>query len=65
MLVLLAASALQLGAFLFFQTLIRRTAEAVSSVPTPAVETPAQVPAGDAPAPESDTGFGWPEQPAE
>ena len=64
-LVLLAASALQLGAFLFFQTLIRRTAEAVASVPAPAVETPAQVPAGDAPAPESGAGFGWPEQPSE
>lgn len=64
-LVLLATSVLQLGAFLFFRALIRRTSEAEAPVPAPAVETPAQVPAGDAPTPESDAGFGWPEQPAE
>ena len=64
-LVLLATSVLQLGAFLFFRALIRRTSEAEAPVPAPAVETPAQVPVGDSPTSESDAGFGWPEQPGE
>ena len=60
-LTLLVTSVLQLLVFAFFRTLIRRSAEAEA----PVVEDPAQVPAEAVPSPESDTGFGWPEQPAE
>ena len=60
-LTLFLTAALQLVVFAFFRTLIRRSAEAEA----PAVEDPAQVPAEAVPSPESDTGFGWPEQPGE